>query len=662
VSDASLRQLRVLHVVSSGGVPASLQQTLFMPLLTRMPKHRVKAQVACLSPNAVPAAVLRQNGVPVHDVALSRHRFSFGGLGELVRAAKQFRPDIIQAWGHTAQIVSVTLRKRCDWKPKLVWGVAPTAPLLKDAGLMDRQKLKYAARRAAKADRIVYSSEAAAAQHRRVGYPDGGHLSVPPGVDATRFKPDFAARRKVREQLNLPAEAFVIGMVAPFQPESDYPTLLKAAGELIKSNPNVHLALAGHGVQKGNAPLMALVGGGNLGSRSHLLGEWSDVASLFSACDIVCSSSLNDASRMTLVMAMLCGIPCVATGMGAQGEVVGQFGVAIEPGSPAAFIKGINRVMQLPPEKRAFMAQGARKHALENFVYVRSLQKYLQLYYDLIGRQALVAQDVPTPEIDATVPVPPPMPKTPATKPDRDKATVADLSDPDSLEAKVQEQEVALPKWRVDQEEARAKRESELAQQVSSSQTAGDVLEVFAEKISSTSTSAAHMNERARGVADESEELLPQEMLEAPAPNKKGEAPKVVAAAAVEPKAAPAAPKPVAVEAKAAAKPVAADSKPAAIEPKPAVIEPKPELIEPTPAMVEPKLALADDPVASAPAPTPLAIAAVEIDEPQTLSLFATSAPAPAPQPAVESPDEGTFQLELLPDPPVEHKRAVGDA
>jgi hypothetical protein len=219
-----------------------------------------------------------------------------------------------------------------------------------------------------------------------------------------------------------------------------------------------------------------------------------------------------------------------------------------------------------------------------------------------------------------------------------------------------------LPKWRVDQEEARAKRESELAQQVSSSQTAGDVLEVFAEKISSTSTSAAHMNERARGVADESEELLPQEMLEAPAPNKKGEAPKVVAAAAVESKAAPAAPKPVAVEAKAAAKPVAADSKPAAIEPKPAVIEPKPELIEPTPAMVEPKLALADDPVASAPAPTPLAIAAVEIDEPQTLSLFATSAPAPAPQPAVESPDEGTFQLELLPDPPVEHKRAVGDA
>lgn len=598
MSDASLRQVRILHVVSSGGVPAGLQQTLFMPLLTRMPKHRVKCQVASLSPNAVPAAVLRQNGVPVHDVSLSRHRFSLGAFGELVQATRQFRPDIIQAWGHTAQIVSNRLRKRCDWKPKVVWTVASTAPLPKNAGLIDRQKLKFAARASENADRIVYASEAGASQHRRVGYPDGGHLTIPPGVDATRFKPDFAARRKVREQLHLPPDAFVLGMVAPFQPESDHTTLLKAAGELIKTNPHIHLVLAGHGVQKGNAPLMALVGGGTMGTRAHLLGEWSDVSSLFSACDIVCSSALNDNSRMTLVMAMLCGIPCVATGMGAQGEVVGQFGVAIEAGNPAAFIKGINRVVQLTPEKRAFMAQGARKHALENYVYVRSLQKYLQLYYDLIGRQALVSQDMPTPEIDATVTVPPPVQKSAVTKPDQHAAAVADLSDPDSIEAKVKEQEVALPKWRVEQEEARAKRESEVAQQVAASQSSGDVLEVFQAALASGKTAASPMNERARGVADEEVELLPQEALEAPAKGKKPE----VAAKKPEPEA------------------------------------PAPQA---TPANPEP---------------------AVAQDEPLTLSLFeAPPASTPVPVPAPASAD--TFQLELLPDPPpVEHKRAVGDA
>ena len=392
--------------MSSAAVAASLQQSLLMPVLTRMPKQRVKTQVVCLAPGAVPAAVLRQSGVPVHDVALSRKRFSFGGFGELLKTAKAFKPDVIHAWGYTAQIVANAVRKRCDRKIKVVWTVGSTTPLPRGAGMIDRQKVKYAAKAAPTADRIVYASEAGAAQHRRVGFPDGEHLTIPPGIDATRFKPDPAARRKIREQLHLGAEAFVIGMVAPFQPEYDHPTFLKAVGELIKSNPHISVVLAGHGVQKGNAPLMALVGGGTLGARVQLLGEWSDLASLFNACDVVCSSALNDSGRMTLVAAMLCGVPCVATGLGAQGEVIGHHGVAIESGSAPAFVKGIQRVLQLTPEKRAAMAQGARKHALQNYVYVRSLQRYLQLYYDLIGRQSLVSQEMPTPEIDATVPVP----------------------------------------------------------------------------------------------------------------------------------------------------------------------------------------------------------------------------------------------------------------
>ena len=170
---------------------------------------------------------------------------------------------------------------------------------------------------------------------------------------------------------------------------------------------------------------------------------------------------------MNIVMAMLCGVPCVATGMGAQGEVIGQHGVAIEPGSPAAFIKGITRVMQLTPEKRTHMAQGARKHALANYVYVRSLQQYLQLYYDLIGRQSLVTQDMPTPEIDASVPVPAKVGATAQSK--KPMVAMAELHDPDSLEAKVAEHDAAaLPKWRLEQEQQRAKREDDLTQKIAS--------------------------------------------------------------------------------------------------------------------------------------------------------------------------------------------------
>jgi glycosyltransferase involved in cell wall biosynthesis len=648
VSEANLRQIRVLHIVSSAAVAAGLQQSLLMPLLTRMPKQRVKTQIVCLAPGAVPAAVLRQNGVPVHDVALSRQRFSFSAFGELVKTAKAFRPDVIQAWGYTAQIVSNAVRKRCDRKIKLVWTVADTVPLPRGAGLIDRQKVKRAAKFSSLADRIVYASDAGAAQHRRIGFPDGDSLTIPPGIDATRFKPDPAARQKIREQLELGPESFVIGMVAPCQPEYDHPTFLKGVGELIKSNPHIAVVLAGHGVQKGNAPLMALVGGGTMGTRTQLLGEWSDLASLFNACDVVCSSALNDGSRMTLVAAMLCGVPCVATGMGAQGEVIGQYGIAIEAGSAPAFVKGITRVLQLPPEKRAAMAQGARKHALQNYVYVRSLQRYLQLYYDLIGRQSLVTQEVPTPEIDASVPVPA---KVGATAAKKSQVTLAELSDPDSLETKVAEHSAeSLPKWRLEQEEQRAKRERELSEKISSEQSSGDVLQVFeAAMAKPESRDISALSERARGVAEEVEELLSMDAIAAPTAGPVRAAPSSPKSPAPEPAKA-SAPMPTAAPVEVAAAPV---------QPKPVEVV---EIKQPVEVVASPQsLDAAEitqpvDIVAPEPASVTQPLAALALlestsEQPVQLTLLDGSAPAPAAEP---SP-----QLELL--PAEDRKRAVGE-
>jgi len=618
-----------MHFVSSGGLPGAVQPSLFMPLLTKMPKQRVKMQVASLSPGFTPAAVLRQSGVPVHDIALSKKRFTTAAFGELITATRQFRPDVIQAWGHTAQLAALAVRSRCDWKPKVVWSVGDTAPLPKRAGLIDKQKLKFTAKYSSRADRIVYTSEAAASQHRRVGYPDKGHLVVPPGVDPARFKPDFAARRKIRDQLGLAADAFVIGMVAPFQPEYDHPTFIKGVGELIKTNPKIAVLLAGHGVQKGNAPLMALVGGGTLGARTQLLGEWTDVASFYNACDVACSSAQTDGARMNLVMAMLCGVPCVATGMGGQGEVVGQFGVAIEPNSPTAFVRGFKRVMEMTPEKRVFMAQGARKHALTNFVYVRSLQKYMQLYFDVIGRESLASEAVPTPEIDASIPAPPPdlYLNTKSQAQSSKAVAMADLSDPDSIEA------------RVDDRPERVKPASDV-----------DVLQVFDSHQSQAAASASPMGERARGVAEELEDLLSPEDIHVASPVI-GAAMKSAAAAVVKPAAVAAAIKPkaeVATASTPATRPIVEVVPP----PAPVAAEKQAESsVASVVATVKEVLPVAPV-IAVASTSSELAVLTdTQVQKQISLPLLA----------AAPEFDEGSLQLELLPEPVEERKIAVGD-
>jgi hypothetical protein len=333
----------------------------------------------------------------------------------------------------------------------------------------------------------------------------------------------------------------------------------------------------------------------------QLLGEWSDLASLFNACDVVCSSALNDGARMSLVAAMLCGVPCVATGLGAQGEVIGHYGVAIESGSAAAFVKGIQRVLQLTPEKRAAMAQGARKHALQNYVYVKSLQRYLQLYYDLIGRQSLVSQEMPTPEIDASVPVPAKVGATAEKK--KPLVTMAELADPDSLEAKVEEHAAEqLPKWRLEQEESRAKREQDLSQQIAATQSSGDVLQVFEAELAKPTGPKSAFNERARGVADESEELLSMDAIAAPKSGASAVTPQPLPVKAAEPK----------------------------VEP-PKVEPPK---VESAPAPAEP--ASVTQPLAA------LALLESPVEQPTQLGLLGDD---PA------TPKDDSLQLELLPEP-----------
>jgi hypothetical protein len=242
---------------------------------------------------------------------------------------------------------------------------------------------------------------------------------------------------------------------------------------------------------------------------------------------------------------------------------------------------------------------------------------------------------------------------------------MAELADPDSLETKVTEHSAETsPKWRLDQEQERTKREQEVSQKIASTQSSGDVLQVFEAELAKPQNNDRAFNERARGVADESEELLSMEALAAPTAGaaRVTQAPAPVAVPAPAPVAvsAPApvsvpAPAPVAVSAPA---PVLASAPASVAVPAPAPV------VVPTPA---PVVASAPAPVVAS-APMPAAAAPVAKVTPAPV-LAATPAPAQQPAPAptatpepasvtqplaalalLETPTEQPQQLGLLAD------------
>jgi glycosyltransferase involved in cell wall biosynthesis len=402
VADTESKRLRILHLV--GADFHSTPHPLLLPLLTRGKRQHIDSHAVHFVPGAPQFAVVRQSGLPVHDVALSKQRFSFSAIGDLKKIVANVKPDLIHAWGNSAQPAAKWLAggKGKDSTP-VVWSIARTTPLKANPGYLDKFVFDLNKRYAKDCQRIVYSSAAAAAQHRRVGILDDASDVIAPGVDAARFKPDPQARQKVRQQLELPKDAVLIGMYAPYQPEFDHANFIKAVGEIVRLNTHAYVVLAGRAMARGNAPLMAMIGGGTLGTRTRVIGEWSDFGALFNACDVVCSSSTTDSTRLMLATAMLCGVLCVGTSVGAQGEVISNFGASVEPGSPEAMVRGLRRILDMPIERKAFMVREARKHILQNFNMGRSIEKYHELYFELV--KGAVPEGVVTPiTLDLDVP------------------------------------------------------------------------------------------------------------------------------------------------------------------------------------------------------------------------------------------------------------------
>jgi len=369
-----------LHLVSA---TAQSQQSLMgqlMPVATRFNRNFLQMEVVYFEPGLQQATVLRQMGVPVHEIEWSRRRFSINALPSLLKIIRKLDPDIIHAWGHSAQTTLYLLKRFMKSMPPVVWTMPNIPTVTPKSGFLDRKKTDMVKKAVAMNPHIVYPTTAIAAQYRRIGFSDKNFSTIAVGVDVERYKPDEKLRAKLRSDLKLDNKAYVIGMHAPFIAENDYASFIKATAELIKYNPNVYVIIAGRGVQRGNAGLMGLLGGGTLASRTQLLGEWSDLSMFYNTCDVACSSALHDGNAMQMAVAMLCGVPCVGTGKGAQGEVLGTNGIAVEPGSPNGMIRGVTRVMEMPADRREFVIKNARQHALANYSVQGTVEKYMGLY------------------------------------------------------------------------------------------------------------------------------------------------------------------------------------------------------------------------------------------------------------------------------------------
>lgn len=209
------------------------------------------------------------------------------------------------------------------------------------------------------------------------------------GVDTQRFAPCRESRIAMRKELGFPENSFVVGAVGRLVPIKDHQTLLKAAALLSQSGIDVRILLVGSGPERERLQALST---STLESRVCFAGDSSRVPELLNAMDVFVLPSLNEGMSNTLLEAMACGLPVLATDVGGNPEIVENNvnGCLFTPGDTAR-LAGKLMLLARDPALIHQLGTAARNHAIESFSLGRMLDTYRSFYLDLAARRHVAA-------------------------------------------------------------------------------------------------------------------------------------------------------------------------------------------------------------------------------------------------------------------------------
>ena len=197
------------------------------------------------------------------------------------------------------------------------------------------------------------------------------------GRDPRRFHPDPAARQRVRAELGSALETPVVVIVSRLVRHKGYPELLAAMRDV----PGAELWVVGERLLSDHGPDMeAEFAAAGLGSRLRRLGYRTDVAAVLAAADIFALPSHFEGLPMSVIEAMLTGLPVVATDIRGPREQVGagETGFLVPPATVAPLADALRRLAE-NPALRARMGEAGRARALERYTEDKVVARTLDL-------------------------------------------------------------------------------------------------------------------------------------------------------------------------------------------------------------------------------------------------------------------------------------------
>ena len=212
------------------------------------------------------------------------------------------------------------------------------------------------------------------------------------GIDLSRFTRDREASDWLQSLIKSDIRnSFIVGMVGHLAPIKGQEEFVKAAAIVSTRRTNVAFVIAGEDKSRtgeNRRQLERLINNLGLDERVHLLGWVDNVPRLLSALDLLISPSRSEPFGLSIVEAMACGVPIIATRSEGAREILedGVTGKLLRSGSPEELADAIVSLLD-DEENRRRLAIQALEVVRDRFALESMVSATEQVYESLLARE-----------------------------------------------------------------------------------------------------------------------------------------------------------------------------------------------------------------------------------------------------------------------------------
>jgi sugar transferase (PEP-CTERM/EpsH1 system associated) len=216
----------------------------------------------------------------------------------------------------------------------------------------------------------------------RVGVPRRKLQTIVNGVDTQRFSPWLPERRRIRRrELGLEEKDAIVGTVCRLDPVKNIELMIRSLPDIRRKVSGAKLLVIGDGPCRDRLLRYARETG--MERHAVFLGSREDTENFFPIFDVYACTSLSEGTSMTILEAMACGIPVVASDVGGNRRLVDEkSGILFPLTEPDRWVQAVARLLE-DREMALRMGGLGRLKAETEFNVDAAVARYETLYRKL---------------------------------------------------------------------------------------------------------------------------------------------------------------------------------------------------------------------------------------------------------------------------------------